>query len=84
MMMKKMLNGFFILSGPFMFDANHEPELLQVVPDDTSIIKHNGIHFINSRLFSPDDKTGAELNSDFKNLVESVMNKSATSSKPGD
>ena len=68
-----MNNGFSILSGPFVFDANHEPELLSVVTGNASIVKHDGIHFINSELLSPDGETGVELDNNFMNLIESVM-----------
>ena len=66
-------NGFSILRGPFVFDATHEPELLQVEADEEAIIMQNGLHFINNCLFSPDGKTGAALDNDFRELVDSVM-----------
>jgi len=74
-------NGFSILRGPFAFDATCEPELLQKA-DEEAIIMQNGVHFINSGLFSPDEKTGAALDNDFRELVESVMD--PISSKSGD
>ena len=74
-------HGFSILRGPFVFDAAHEPELLQKA-DEEAIVTQNGLHFINSGLFSPDGKTGAALDNDFRDLVESVMN--PISSKSGD
>jgi len=76
-------NGFFILRGPFVFDAAHEPELLQVEADEEAIIMRNGIHFINSGLLSPDGKSGTVADNDFRELVDSVMN-NPTSSKSGD
>jgi hypothetical protein len=74
-------NGFYILPGPFIFDANHEPEFLYAAAGDSefekagkAIIKQDGIHFINRDLLSPDGKTEAELDKKFVNLVESVIN----------
>ena len=72
-------NGFSILNSPFVFDANHEPEFLPVVTDSASIIKQDGIHFINSDLLCPDEKTEKELDSKFRNLVESVLSNSKLS-----
>jgi hypothetical protein len=76
-------NGFSILRGPFVFDATHEPEFLQIQADEEAIIMQNGIHFINSGLFCPDGKSGADMDNDFRNLVESVMN-NPISSRSGD
>ena len=67
-------NGFSILSGPFIFDANHEPELLPVETGSASIIKQDGIHFVNGDLLCPDKKIEVELDNGFKDLVESVIN----------
>ena len=79
--MNKTDNGFSILRSPFVFDAAHEPELLQEANEE-AIIMQNGVHFINSGLFSPDEKTGAALDNNFRELVDSVMD--PISSKSGD
>jgi hypothetical protein len=39
----------------------------------SAILEQNGIHVINSNLFTPDSETEAELNKDFRKLVDSVM-----------
>ena len=85
---KKPGYDFSILPGPFIFDADHEPEFLPVVNDDGSVnqnpgamnsekavLVHDGLHFVNSNLFTPDKKTREEMNGDFKNLVNSVIAK---------
>jgi hypothetical protein len=72
-----------IAAHPFMLPVNDEPELLEG-PDtddpstvdqaaDKVIVQHNGIHYINSDIINHETKTG--LNNQFKELVESVLDK---------
>jgi hypothetical protein len=42
-------------------------------PINETILERNGLHVINSRVFSPDRETEKNLDSDFKKLVDSVI-----------
>ena len=59
-----------------MFDANHVPEFLFEAspPDGKIILDRDGIHFVNGSLLSRDKKNEPDMDADFKNLVESVLN----------
>ena len=70
----------FIMGRLFTFSPGN-PELLQVVESSTTgisgkvIYQRNGIHYINSEAFTGDGNTEREINNDFAQLVESVVNK---------
>jgi len=50
------------------------PELLQVAGNEV-IYQRDGIHYISSEAFTGDGNTEREINNDFAQLVESVVNK---------
>jgi ABC-type nickel/cobalt efflux system permease component RcnA len=66
----------FLFSRPFSFFSGN-PEMLQEIAYDMQhdvLYEENGIHYINNNVFDS-DYNGKELNSDFAQLVESVVNK---------
>jgi len=69
-----------ILGRLFAFSSGN-PELLQVAGNSGTgisgevIYEHNGIHYINDDAFNGDRNTEREINNDFAQLVESVVNK---------
>jgi len=65
--------GNAIFSQPFAFSLAN-PELLQEAENEV-IYEHNGIHYINNDAFNSGENTGREINNDFAQLVESVVNK---------
>jgi hypothetical protein len=68
--------GAFLFSRPFSFFPGN-PQMLQGISYDTQhdvLYEENGIHFINSSVFDS-DYNGKELNDDFAQLVESVINR---------
>jgi hypothetical protein len=66
--------GAFLFSRPFSFFAGN-PEMLQGISREVLdvLYEKNGIHYINDSVFDS-DYNGKELNSDFAQLVESVVN----------
>ena len=65
--------GNTIFSQPFAFSLAN-PELLQEAGNEV-IYEHNGIHYINNDAFNSGENTEREINNDFAQLVESVVNK---------
>jgi hypothetical protein len=66
----------FLFSRPFSFFPGN-PEMLQGIAYDMQydvLYEENGIHYINNNIFDS-DYNGKELNDDFAQLVESVVNK---------
>jgi hypothetical protein len=68
-----------ILGRLFAFSSGN-PELLQIAGNSGAgisgevIYEHNGIHYINDDAFNGDRNTEREINNDFAQLVESVVN----------
>ena len=62
-----------ILGQLFAFSPAN-PELLQVAGNEV-IYQRDGIHYISSEAFTGDGNTEREINNDFAQLVESVVNK---------
>ncbi|GHV63659.1 hypothetical protein AGMMS49587_14400 [Spirochaetia bacterium] len=66
--------GLPILSRPFRFASNQRPKILKV-PEDDVIQERDGVHFINDSVFKPDRDVEKNLDSKFKDLVDSVLMK---------
>jgi len=64
--------GNTMFNQPFAFSLAN-PELLQAAENEV-IYERNGIHYINDDAFNSDKNTGREINNDFAQLVESVVN----------
>jgi len=64
--------GNSMFSQPFAFSPAN-PEMLQAAENEV-IYEHNGIHYINDDAFNSDKNTEKEINNDFAQLVESVVN----------
>jgi hypothetical protein len=64
--------GNTMFSQPFAFSLAN-PELLQEAGNEV-IYERNGIHYINDDAFTGDRNTEREINNDFAQLVESVVN----------
>jgi len=65
-------SGNTMFSQPFAFSLAN-PELLQTAENEV-IYERNGIHYINDDAFNSDRNTEREINNDFAQLVESVVN----------
>jgi len=68
--------GNSMFSQPFTFSPAN-PELLQAAGNEV-IYERNGIHYINDDALNSDKNTEKEINNDFAQLVESVVNKALT------
>jgi len=64
--------SFFMFRQPFAFTPGN-PELLQGAGNEV-VYEEDGIHYINSNVFVEDEKK-EEIDLNFANLVESVVNK---------
>jgi hypothetical protein len=66
-------NGMPILSRPFLFVSNQRPITLKAPDDEPVIQEHDGVHFINNSLFNPGRDMENNLDSKFKDLVDTVL-----------
>jgi hypothetical protein len=66
--------GMPILSRPFLFMSNQRPKILKALDDDV-IQERDGVHFINNSIFEPGKDMEKNLDSKFKDLVDSVLRK---------
>ncbi|MDR0456048.1 MAG: hypothetical protein LBH20_05125 [Treponema sp.] len=64
--------GAISILGRFFAFLPGNPEQLQGAE---VIYEHDGIHYVNSDAFNGDRNTEREMNNDFAELVESVVNK---------
>jgi len=62
--------SFFLFGQPFTFTTAH-PELLRTTENEV-VYEQDGIHYINNNVFADDEKSD-ELDKNFADLVESVV-----------
>jgi hypothetical protein len=74
--------GMPLFSRPFTFASNQRPKILKALDGEPAaastgdvIQERNGVHFINTGIFNPGKDTEKNLDSGFKNLVDSVLGK---------
>ncbi|GHU72837.1 hypothetical protein FACS189450_11380 [Spirochaetia bacterium] len=66
--------GMPLFSRPFLFTANQRPKILKALDDDV-IQERDGVHFISASVFEFGKDMEKNLNSEFKDLVDSVLMK---------
>jgi hypothetical protein len=64
--------GIPLFSRPFLFASNQRPKILKALDDDV-IQERDGVHFINKSVFKPGRDMEKNLDSEFKELVDSVL-----------
>ncbi|GHT55194.1 hypothetical protein FACS1894109_01280 [Spirochaetia bacterium] len=64
--------GMALFSRPFLFMSNQRPKILKALEDDV-IQERDGVHFISDSVFEFGKDMEKNLNSEFKNLVDSVL-----------
>jgi hypothetical protein len=64
-----------LLYRPFSGTNTSDPEPLENTDDEGSTVieEHEGIHYINTEVLKPNTEAEKNLNSDFQDLVNSVI-----------
>ncbi|GHU88280.1 hypothetical protein FACS189476_05130 [Spirochaetia bacterium] len=64
--------GMPLFFRPFLFMSNQRPKILKAL-DDEVIQERDGVHFISNSVFESGKDMEKNLDSEFKNLVDSVL-----------
>jgi hypothetical protein len=63
-----------LMSAPFFMEQYSDPEVLEAAEDGDAIEEREGVHYISQAVLDAGSDAVPNLNRDFKNLVDSVIN----------